>query len=75
MKLRTTATCMQILCIQDGLFHIKHALLQKDWTLQEIINNMDMCKRIIDQNQNILDQESAALLKPKYDPTEVVTTS
>ncbi|OAD61836.1 putative tRNA pseudouridine synthase 2 [Eufriesea mexicana] len=74
MQLRTTATCMQILCIQDGLFHIKHALLQKYWTLEEIIRNMEMCKHVIDQNENILDPKSPALVKPKYAPIEMLTT-
>ncbi|KOC66052.1 putative tRNA pseudouridine synthase 2 [Habropoda laboriosa] len=63
MALRTNATCVQIQCIQDGLFNKKHALLTKHWTLEHIMDNMQMCRAIIDQNPKVLRQENPALVE------------
>ncbi|XP_043578233.1 mitochondrial mRNA pseudouridine synthase Trub2 isoform X2 [Bombus pyrosoma] len=71
LKLRSNATCTQILCIQDGLFNIKHALLTKHWTLQHIVNNMQICQKIIDQNEDCLHQENPELVKPAYSPMKI----
>ncbi|XP_050578608.1 pseudouridylate synthase TRUB2, mitochondrial [Bombus affinis] len=71
LKLRSNATCTQILCLQDGLFNIQHALLTKHWTLQHIVNNMQICQKIIDQNEDCLHQENPILVKPAYNPMEI----
>lgn len=67
LKLRSNATCTQVLCIQDGLFNIKHALLSKHWTLQNIITNIQMCQNVINQNKHILHQKNPALIEPNND--------
>ncbi|CAL7947807.1 unnamed protein product [Xylocopa violacea] len=67
MQLRSCATCTQICCTQDGLFHKKYALLSKHWTLKEIVNSIKMCREMIEQNPNILNQENPALEEPTSD--------
>ncbi|XP_076276836.1 pseudouridylate synthase TRUB2, mitochondrial [Lasioglossum baleicum] len=62
MKLQSTATCTQILCLQDGLFTLEHALLKKHWTLESILGNMSMCQKILMSNKNLLHQESPVLV-------------
>ncbi|KAK9306256.1 hypothetical protein QLX08_002987 [Tetragonisca angustula] len=64
LKLRSNATCTQVLCIQDGLFNIKHALLSKHWTLQNIVTNIQICQNVINQNEHILHQKNPALIEP-----------
>lgn len=72
MQLRSNATCTQIICIQDGLFNIQQALLSKYWNIKEIMQNIQMCKKIIDENDHILYHENAAL-KPINHSMEVVS--
>ncbi|XP_017877533.1 mitochondrial mRNA pseudouridine synthase Trub2 [Ceratina calcarata] len=64
MQLRSCATCTQILCVQDGLFNIKHALLQKHWTLEEIVSNVQFCRQVIEQNEDVLLQDVPELKEP-----------
>lgn len=64
MQLHSTATCTQVLCIQDGLFTINDALLPKHWSLKNIISNMKLCQTLIKENEEALEQESPALLDP-----------
>ena len=65
MQLRSTATCTQILCVQNGLFSIKHALLMKHWGIKGIVESMHMCGRIIDENPDVLQQESPTLVEAR----------
>lgn len=65
MQLHSTATCTQVLCVQNGLFSIKHALLMKHWGIKGIVGSMQMCGRIIDENPDVLQQESPTLVKAK----------
>ncbi|XP_076232221.1 pseudouridylate synthase TRUB2, mitochondrial [Calliopsis andreniformis] len=67
MQLHSTATCTQIQCIQDGLFNITHALLKKHWTLKHIMENMQMCQNILNENPDILYQKSPALVERDND--------
>ncbi|XP_076653899.1 pseudouridylate synthase TRUB2, mitochondrial [Halictus rubicundus] len=62
MRLRSTATCTQILCLQDGLFTLEHALLKKNWTLESILENISLCRKILLQNENVWNQESPVLI-------------
>ena len=65
MQLHSTATCTQILCVQNGLFSVKHALLMKHWGIKGIVGSMEMCGRIIDENPGVLQQESPTLVEAK----------
>lgn len=67
LKLRSNAICTQVFCIQDGLFNIRHALLSKHWTLQNIVTNIQMCQNVINQNEHILHQKNPALIEPNND--------
>lgn len=63
MKLHSTATCSQIYCVQDGLFTVDHALLTKEWTLKDIIQNIQICEQIIDKNRFLISQKSPILVE------------
>ncbi|XP_076755947.1 pseudouridylate synthase TRUB2, mitochondrial [Xylocopa sonorina] len=75
LQLRSCATCTQIHCAQDGLFNIKYALLSKHWTLEEIVNCMKICRRLIEQNPDILHQEDPELKEPTGDTRNVPISS
>ncbi|XP_033322158.2 pseudouridylate synthase TRUB2, mitochondrial [Megalopta genalis] len=62
MQLHSTATCTQILCIQDGLFTLQHALLKKHWDLKNILDSISMCRKILAENKDLLKQESPVLV-------------
>jgi len=47
LKLNTVAACSKIHCVKYGPFELKHALLRKHWTLDNIIANLH-------ENANIL---------------------
>ncbi|XP_003699887.1 pseudouridylate synthase TRUB2, mitochondrial [Megachile rotundata] len=73
MQLHSTATCTQVLCIQDGLFTINNALLPKHWSLKNIIENMYLCQKLIRENEEVLSQDSPALLDPTTDTQKIPT--
>ncbi|CAK9812699.1 Pseudouridylate synthase TRUB2, mitochondrial [Anthophora quadrimaculata] len=73
MKLHTNATCIQIQCVQDGVFNINDALLPKHWTLDNIVHNMQICQDVINKNPNLLKPESAALAEYNGNATEKPT--
>ena len=67
MRLHATATCIQLSCVQDGIFTLKNALLPKHWTLKDIVANMQICHRLIKENEQLLSPESATLIEfPRY---------
>ncbi|XP_034182310.2 pseudouridylate synthase TRUB2, mitochondrial [Osmia lignaria lignaria] len=67
MRLHATATCTQISCVQDGIFSLKNALLPKHWTLKDIVVNIQICHRLIQENEQLLSPESATLIEfPRY---------
>ncbi|XP_029166738.1 mitochondrial mRNA pseudouridine synthase Trub2 [Nylanderia fulva] len=63
MQLHSVATCTQILCFRYALFKLDLALLQKHWELQNILDNIEQCQNILDQNRSLLKQESPILAK------------
>lgn len=63
VKMHSTAHCTGIQCIRHGLFTLDHALLRKHWTLQNIINSIEQCSKILEENHYLLYQESASLIQ------------
>lgn len=61
MKLHSSAHCTGIQCIRHSYFTLDDCLLRKHWNLQHIITNIEKCRTIIDNNENILYQKSIAL--------------
>ncbi|XP_065171104.1 pseudouridylate synthase TRUB2, mitochondrial [Atheta coriaria] len=61
IKLHSTAHCTGIKCVRHSHFTLEHALLRKQWDLQNIITNMESCSRIINDNESILRQKSVTL--------------
>ncbi|CAL1288058.1 unnamed protein product [Larinioides sclopetarius] len=48
--MKSLAVCVQIRRTQFGYFGLDHALLRKHWTLEHILNNITLCKRILGEN-------------------------
>lgn len=47
IKLKTTAVCTQMRCIRYGPWTLHHALLRKHWSLEHIINNINVCHPMV----------------------------
>lgn len=47
LTLKSNAVCTKIRQIKFGHFDLQHALLRKHWTLENILNNITVCKEII----------------------------
>ncbi|KAJ8970909.1 hypothetical protein NQ314_000959 [Rhamnusium bicolor] len=62
LKLHSTAHCTAIQCIRHSYFTLEHALLMKHWNLQNIITNLEQCNKILSENENLVKQESVALI-------------
>lgn len=61
MKLHSSAHCTGIQCIRHSYFNLDSCLLRKHWKLQHIITNIENCRTIIENNENLLQQKSIAL--------------
>lgn len=61
MQLKSSAHCTAIQCIRHNYFTLDHCLLRKHWTLDNIVKNMEKCNEIIDENEHLLNQNSATL--------------
>ncbi|CAH0405669.1 unnamed protein product [Chilo suppressalis] len=61
VQLKTSAYCTGVQCIRQGKFDLKLALLRKHWQLQYIIQNMDKCRSIMEENSLLLKPKSASL--------------
>ena len=47
MRLRSTAVCTHIHRVRYGHFTLQHALLRQQWTLNDILNNIGQCKKLL----------------------------
>ncbi|KAI4503047.1 hypothetical protein M0802_002091 [Mischocyttarus mexicanus] len=63
LEVRSTATCTEIQCIRYGLFDLKHALLSKKWNMYSILNNMTMCRKILQENDYLVEQTNPVLIE------------
>lgn len=48
LELRSGATVNQIQRLRYGPLHLDHALLQKHWTVENIVENMETCKMLLE---------------------------
>lgn len=62
VQLKSSAYCTGVQCIRQGKFKLDHALLRKHWKLEHIINNLDQCRQIFEDNEQILLQHSSHLM-------------
>lgn len=51
-KLRSAATCSGIQCVRHAYFSVCDALLKKHWTLQNILDNLTACKKILNKHKS-----------------------
>lgn len=61
IQLKTAAHCTGLQCIRQGRFNLQLALLRKHWQLNHILNNMDQCRQLLEENENLLKPKSAHL--------------
>nr|CAI5840066.1 unnamed protein product [Callosobruchus analis] len=61
VRLHSTAHCTAIKCIRHSYFNLDHALLSKHWDMNNILQNIKMCNRILNENEHVLKQTSIAL--------------
>ncbi|CAG9783376.1 unnamed protein product [Diatraea saccharalis] len=61
VQLKTSAHCTGVQCIRQGKFDLDIALLRKHWQLEYIIDNMDQCRRLMEEHSLILQPKSAIL--------------
>lgn len=54
IELHTVAHCTGIQCIKHGYFDINQSLLRGQWELQNVITNMEECRKIFRQYPDIL---------------------
>ncbi|XP_055382993.1 pseudouridylate synthase TRUB2, mitochondrial [Condylostylus longicornis] len=58
IELKSVAHCCNLQCIRHGNFNVNDTLLRKDWHLQNIIDNMHHCRKLIESNENFTNQEN-----------------
>ncbi|XP_034951142.1 mitochondrial mRNA pseudouridine synthase Trub2 [Chelonus insularis] len=61
LAVRTNATCSLLQCFQIGIFNIEHALLKRNWSVQPIIDNMYMIKKIMQERKELFMPEDPIL--------------
>lgn len=61
VQLKTSAHCTGLQCIRQGKFTLDKALLRKHWQLDHIIDNMDSCRELMEENEQLLHPKSAHL--------------
>ncbi|XP_034841543.1 pseudouridylate synthase TRUB2, mitochondrial [Maniola hyperantus] len=61
VQLKTVAYCTGVQCIRQGKFDLRLALLRKHWQMDHLLNNMDECRQILEQNEHLLKPKSAQL--------------
>ncbi|EJW87269.1 hypothetical protein WUBG_01819 [Wuchereria bancrofti] len=57
LSLGSVASCRQLLRTQLGPFNCTHSLLDKHFTLKNILRNMQLCEKIIKYDEKTLDKE------------------
>ncbi|GBP84722.1 Mitochondrial mRNA pseudouridine synthase TRUB2 [Eumeta japonica] len=62
IQLKTAAHCTGVQCIRQGKFNLEMALLRKHWQLQNIIDNIERCEKLLNENRRLLQPISAALM-------------
>lgn len=50
LRLKSLATCTGIRCIRYGCFTVKESLLTKHIKVDEIISNMEVCDKLLEEN-------------------------
>lgn len=53
----SVASCRQLLRTRLGPFDCTHSLLDKHFTLENILRNMQLCQKIIEHDEKTLDKD------------------
>lgn len=63
LQLHSVAYCTKIRCIRHGPFHLENSLLRHNWDLQQFMNNMNECNRIIQNHPNLIKNQFSELVQ------------
>ena len=53
MRSKNMAVGKSIRCLRTSLFSIEDALLEKHWDVQSLIDNMDLCRRKLEDSEEV----------------------
>lgn len=65
LHLKTVAHCTQIRCIRQSHFTLDDTLLRRHWNLENIVNNMMHCQKVIESHPEMLHQIEPTLHEEK----------
>lgn len=63
LNLRTTACCNKLRRVRQGRFTPQHALLPKHWTLQNLLDNMALSARVLNNIDKVDDAKSSTTIR------------
>lgn len=61
LQLHSVAHCTGLRCIRFGQFSVDDSLLRRDWTLQSVITNMQLCRNLLKKYPNMYVQKNVEL--------------
>lgn len=62
LQLHTVAHCKNIRCIRHGQFTVEYSLLRRDWKLQNIVNNLNFSRNILEKYPYLLYNDHSELI-------------
>lgn len=54
LQMRSVAHCTKLRCTRYGFFTFEDSLLRSHWRVQDLLQNMVLCQRIVNQNPSML---------------------
>ncbi|KAH0564380.1 mitochondrial mRNA pseudouridine synthase Trub2 [Cotesia glomerata] len=63
---RTNATCSQIQCYQFGIFTTNLGLLKRDWSIENIMRNLLIIRRILSKNKYLYCEDNQEAILREY---------
>lgn len=61
IQLHSVAHCTAIRCVRHGHFDVESAVLRGSWTLQGLVNSLELNRQILQEHQNMLRQRDIQL--------------
>ncbi|KAG8034592.1 hypothetical protein G9C98_007668 [Cotesia typhae] len=63
---RTNATCSQIQCYQYGIFTTNLGLLKRDWSIENIMKNLLIIRRLLSKNKYLYCEDNQEAILREY---------
>lgn len=61
IELRSVAFCSSVRCIRHAHFTVEDTLLRRHWTLQGVLTNMGICRKILSEHPEMLKRTNVEL--------------